>query len=264
MTKKTRVILFSFLGVLFLITAFLTVFYSLGWRFNWQTKNVVKTGSFYFKVMPKNSQIYLDGKLKKKTDFFFGSALIENLLPKKYNVEIKKEGFFAWQKNLEIKAREVTEIKNVVLIPKNPVFSLLSQNVKDFYYYPDGTKIIVKEDSQNEDQGWELKLIELKKNLKSYLIGESDILSKSANAKKKKITEAQLLNLVFSPDLKRILLRIGVGEKIEYHILEIDKGPSGVIDLDFLEPDVEKIYFHPKNPQKLFIIISEKINSEGS
>lgn len=103
MTKKARIILFSSLVILFLIVAPVTILYSLGWRFNWETKKIIQPGVFYFKIWPKNSQIYLNTELKKKTDFFFGSALIENLVSEKYTVEIRKQGFHKWKKTLEIK-----------------------------------------------------------------------------------------------------------------------------------------------------------------
>src|SRR3989344_2475410 len=110
MTKKTRNLLFIILALLFLIVAPLTVFYSLGWRIDWNNKKIVKPGILYFKVWPRGVQIYINGVLKKKTDFFFGSALIENLIPKKYKVEVKKEGFQVWNKNLEISEGMATEL----------------------------------------------------------------------------------------------------------------------------------------------------------
>ena len=119
MSYRTRTILFILILILFLITATLTVFYSLGWRFDWKTRKITQPGIFYFKVWPRSVQVYLDNELKEKTDFFFGSTLVENLLSKEYKVEIKKEGFHTWEKTLEIRKIEVTEAKNIILIPKH-------------------------------------------------------------------------------------------------------------------------------------------------
>src|SRR4030042_3129729 len=107
MTKKTRTILFLALLFIFILLAPSIIFYSWGYRFNFETKKIVKTGAFYFKVLPKSAQIYLtpfdskglpasETKLLKRTDFFFGAILIENLLPKRYEIEIKKDGFYPW------------------------------------------------------------------------------------------------------------------------------------------------------------------------
>ena len=243
MTYRTRTILFLSLLISFLIIATLTVFYSMGWRFDWKTRKITQPGIFYFKVWPRNVQVYLDGELKKKTDFFFGSTLVENLLSKEYEVEIKKEGFHVWKKTLEIKKGEVTETKNIVLIPENPNFTIITNNVNDFFFSPDGKKIVLK----NPD--WSLKLFETNKNVKSHLIDEDDI-SKD---------EVELFDLKFSADSSKVLLELGVEEKINYYLLEIDESPAILFSLDFLNSP-EKVYFHPKDSQKLFMFKKKELN----
>ena len=123
MTKRTRTILFITCIFLFILVAPSVVLYSQGYRFNFNPpaggKIIVQTGAFYFKVLPTSAEIYLDGKLKKKTDFFFGTAFIKNLLPKKYTIEVKKDGYLPWSKTIELKEREVQEFKNIALIPTN-------------------------------------------------------------------------------------------------------------------------------------------------
>ena len=124
MTKKTRMVLFLSLLVLFFLIVPLIVFYSQGYRYDFENKKITQTGGLFLKVVPRQVEIYIDNKLKKKTDFFFGSILIENLLPKKYKIEVKKEGYYPWEKSLEIKERQVTEAKNIILFPENPNFTV--------------------------------------------------------------------------------------------------------------------------------------------
>ncbi len=251
MTKTVRTILLLSLVILFLIVAPLTILYSLGWRFDWETKKIIQPGVFYFKTWPKNARIYLNTEFKKKTDFFFGSALIENLPPKQYAVEIRKQGFHSWRKTLEIKKRQVTETKNITLIPENPNFTIISQGIENFYFSPDNKKIISKErintNPENpENPSWALKLFDLEKNVKSHLIEEKDISSK----------QVQLIDLKFSPDSKKILLEVGIEEKPIYFLLEIDRTPAVLTPLDFLDRDIREIYFIPRDSQKLLILFS--------
>jgi hypothetical protein len=185
MTRKTRSVLFIFIAVCFFIAAPLTIFYSLGWRIDWKTKKPIKVGLFYFQILPRNVEVYLDGKLEKKTNFIFNAASIENLLPQRYEIEIKKEDYHGWKKSLEIKEKQVTEARNIVLVPQNPNFKTLATGIKDFYFSPDGKKIVFKEmvasesgnqtSSQRTNESWSLQLFELKNNVKSRLIGEKDI-----------------------------------------------------------------------------------------
>lgn len=255
MTYRTRTILFLSLLILFLIIATLTVFYSLGWRFDWKTRRITQPGIFYFKIWPRSVEVYLDGELREKTDFFFGSILIENLLSKEYEVEIKKEGFHAWKKTLEIKKGEVTETKNIVLIPENPNFTIITNKVNDFFFSPNGEKIILKESwlasrsSPEASEGWSLKLFEIDKNVKSHLINEDDISE----------DEVELFDLKFSADSSKVLLELGVEEKIDYYLLEIDESPAVLSSLDFLNSP-EKVYFLPKDSQKLFVFKENELS----
>jgi len=255
MTKKSRAILFSICAFLFILTAVGAIFYSQGYRFDFEKKKTTQTGAFYFKIMPRGAQIYFDGQLKKKTDFFFGAALIDNLLPKKYKVEIKKEGYHPWEKTLEIKEKQVTEAKNIVLIPESPNFFILAKEVKDYFVSPDEKKIVLKEirktgEKAGEKTGWELKLYDLKNNIKSHLIKSGDIAKK----------EVELFDLTFSPDSKKILLKVGLGEELKYFLLDLDKTPALLISLDFLGKDLENVSFNPRDPQKLFFLKAGELN----
>ena len=239
MTHRTRNVLFIILFILFLITAPIVVFYSLGWRFNWETKRIVQTGVFYFRVWPKNAQLYIDGDFKDKTDFFFNSISVSDLLSGKYKIEIKKGDYYDWRKTLEIKKREITEAKNIVLIPKNPAFNIIAEQVTDFFFSTNERKIILK---QEDNKTWSLKLFDLEKNIKSHLIEERDI-SKQ---------EVEIINLEFSHNSKIVLLELGLKENIQYYILEIEKTPAKLTQLNFLD-SVEEIEFHPGNSERLFI-----------
>jgi len=240
MTKKTRTILiFVLISLFFLITPIL-ILHSQGYRFDFENKKITQTGGLFLKILPKNAEVLLDGKLKEKTSFFFGSVYINNLLPKKYNIRVEKEGYNIWEKNLEVKEKEVIEAKNIVLIPKNLELKTLSQQVEDFWILSK-EKVILKEISEDE---WALKIFNLENNLKSHLISEKEISEK----------EPELLELKISPDEEKIALKIGLKEQLEYFILDLTESPNKLISINslFLEPDIEKLDFHPQEPNVIF------------
>ncbi len=213
MTKKTRTVLFFVLLILFLISAPTTALYSLGYRFDFEKRKITQTGGLYLKVWPKNVQIYLNGKLVKKTDFFFGTTLIENLLPKKYEIEIKKNGFHSWKKILEIQKKQVSDVKNVVLIPEKTNFTILANEIYEFFFLFVGKRIILLEQEEN---GWVLKLFDVEKNLKIRLIGEKDI---------SKTSTVELLDFGFLPHDKEIFLKVKIKDKIDDFVLSLEKTP---------------------------------------
>lgn len=236
MTKKTRTILFLFFLFLFLLTAPTLIFYFQGYRFDFERKSLTQTGGFFLNAEPKQVEIYIDGKFIKKTDFLFGSALVENLLPKKHKIEVKKEGHLGWEKKLEIREKEVTEVKNLILFPKNLNFSLLTKEVENFWFSPDEKKVVLCE---TEDDGWVLKLYNLEKNIKSHLIREVDIYQKGAD----------LLKLDFSEDSRELYLTAGVKEEEKTFILKLDKLPPQLIKKEIIPL--------PKN-----VLVSQKQNQD--
>lgn len=241
MTKRFRTILFLSFVALFFLTAPLLILYSQGYRFDMETKKIVQTGGLFLKIQPTGVEIYVNSSLEKKTNLLFKSALIQNLIPDEYNIEIKKQGYFPWEKTLGIKEKQVTEAKNIVLIPENPNFEILFKNVKDFWFSADEKKLILKEIDEN---GWALKFLDIEKNIKSHLISSQDISKK----------EVELISFKISSDSKKILLETGLKEQLRYYILDLTKSPVNLISLDFLGKNPEEIRFNPKNSEQIFFL----------
>src|SRR3989344_8513986 len=91
--KARRWVMLSFL-LFFLIVSPILILYSLGFKYNWQKNRLEKTGVFFIKSFPKNSEVYLDGQpIGKKTP-----TQITRLLAKNYQLEIKKKATGPGQK----------------------------------------------------------------------------------------------------------------------------------------------------------------------
>jgi hypothetical protein len=164
MTKKQRSFLFFLMTFIFIIIGPIIVLYSQGYRVDFENKKIVQTGAFYFRVSPKSVQIEINLSNSKKrlgsTDFLFGTTYIENLLPKRYQVKIAKNGYHDWKKELEVNEKMATEIKNVTLIPENPNFKIELDTVADFFYFYDKNIFIIK---KQKIDSWSL----LKQDVKS-------------------------------------------------------------------------------------------------
>ncbi|MBI4101657.1 MAG: PEGA domain-containing protein [Candidatus Nealsonbacteria bacterium] len=241
MTQKSRFILFISCILLFALASPLAIFYSQGYRFDFANKKFTQTGGIFLKVFPRQADVYLDGKLAKKTDFFFGSALIENLLPKSYQVRVEKEGYFTWEKNLEVKEKEVTEEKFITLIPEKNNFETLSQNVDDFWVSPDGKKIILRE---SETQGWSVKLYDLEKNLKSRLLDEKTVSLRSAS----------LFDISFKEDSREIFLDIGAREQEKSFSLRLDKASPVLTERKIPVPPIEAVVLEKIDDNNIYYL----------
>lgn len=102
----------TLLRVLILLTTFVIVgiigyFVALvarGYQFDTVTYKFLANGILVVKSDPDGASIYVDGNLKGATNTNL------KLSPNKYSVEIKKNGYITWQKELTIKKEEVTQI----------------------------------------------------------------------------------------------------------------------------------------------------------
>ena len=209
MTKKTRFFLFLVCFLLFVLIAPTAILYSQGYRFDFQNKKLTQTGGLFLKVLPKRVDVYLNNNFTKKTDFFFGSVLIQNLLPKEYTITLKKEGYHSWEKTLKIEKKKVTEAKSIILFPENINFQIVAEKVKNIWFPSTQNYLIVQEDNET---GWSLKYLDDK--IKSLLVKESNFSTNSAD----------LINLELSEKDQKIYLTVKINEKnkdkIKYFVLE--------------------------------------------
>ena len=124
MTKTIRRVIFYSLCAVFLILTPLVIFYAQGFTFDWRTRQVVKTGGLYLKSTPPKAAIFINGMETKKTPYLFS-----HLVPQNYDLKIEMDGYYPWEKNLEVKPELVTEARNIFLLSKNPLTELLAKNV---------------------------------------------------------------------------------------------------------------------------------------
>ena len=260
MRKRNKTILFFVSVGLFLLITPLTIFYSQGYRFDFKEKRITQTGGLFLRVRPKKAKIYIDNRLRKETDFLFGSVLIENLLPKKYKISVGKQGFQKWEKELKIEEKKVTEAKNILLWPENLSFETLTGAIEKLFLSPDKTKIIFLEMENSQEiishrtstsslKKQALKLYDLKRKVKSSLIDEDNFREKGL----------EILEIIWGPYSQKILIETAVKEQIKYWLLEILPRPK-LTSLDFLPQGISDIKFSPENSQKIFFRKLEKNN----
>lgn len=223
------------------------ILYSEGYRFDFKTRRFLQTGAFYFKARPADAEVYIDGKFSKKLSWF-GSAFIENFLPRNYEVEIRKENYYPWKKNLGIKERLVTEAKNVVLIPVNPELEILTQDIENFWAAPDESNLIL-ETVQND--GWALKVLDLETGNQRFLLTDANLAPQhSTSTIARNIT---LENVKWGPDSSRILLETTAGGEKKYFTAGLD-GDNPIIALNFLGAQSREITLSPGPSSKVFFI----------
>lgn len=115
LTKGKRRVLFWLSGLFFLILLAPVFLYSFGYGIGPGLK-IQRTGGIDITASASNALVSASPFRKKKTSLLAKNALIKNLVPGKYNVEVKKDGFWEWEKNLTVLSEQVTA-REILLIP---------------------------------------------------------------------------------------------------------------------------------------------------
>jgi hypothetical protein len=108
-----RYVAFYFSLILYFTLLPIVLAYSLGYHIDFHKFKIYKTGILSLTSTPAGASIYINGKLF--TDIT--PARIEELKPGAYSVEVKREGFYPWQKNLSVIPNMVTRADSIILFP---------------------------------------------------------------------------------------------------------------------------------------------------
>lgn len=111
MTPQHRALIYWLFVAIFAVCAPLMIFYTMGYRYNWQRQRVEKVGVMIIDVKPSDANIMLNGQ-KITTS---RPARLADLRPNYYQVRVEKSGYYSWQKNLEVKSQESVLLYDIVL-----------------------------------------------------------------------------------------------------------------------------------------------------
>lgn len=105
MQKINRIrVLFTLLTITFVVTGVAVIgLYARGYRLDRKTFKFVPKGILVIKSDPDGAQIFINGELETATN-----ATI-SLAPGTYDISIKKDGYFSWNKRLTIEKEIVTQ-----------------------------------------------------------------------------------------------------------------------------------------------------------
>lgn len=125
----TRRILFCFCFILFLVSSPLVILYAFGYRYDFTQKTLTQTGIIYLTPnIQDNLKILINDKEEPNNisikGIFKKEFILFNLVPKTYNIKIKKDNYHQWEKNLVV-LPGLTTYAQPLLLPSDPKTSLI-------------------------------------------------------------------------------------------------------------------------------------------
>lgn len=195
----------------------------------------LETGGIYVKTLPGDATVSIDDDYKNRTSGFSRDLLVQNLLPEIHSVKIEKDGYHSWTKSLEVKEKKVSEAKYVILFPNDIPFTSIDTDVKNFYPYPDNTKIL---------------LLTISNELLSYDVENGTttrILSKTQ-------TPPNISDISFSPTSHRALIKTSTGL---HYLLNLDKSTIALIKS--MSSNTQNVVFDANNEGAFFYQVNNLI-----
>ena len=201
MTIRFRRFIFWVFAAFFIIASIIISFLAQGYGFDFNFFRIVKTGGIFIKTSQSGAKIYINDKFIKETEGLLNySRLVSGLVPGRYNVFVYKEGYYPWNKTIEVKSGLVAEIDYLLLFPlkfqKVKVADELISNVK--FSAQDGPA-----------SGWKVatssaEIISPDKNKKLYISNNKILIEYLKDEKEepvKKIGETELIS-EYEPPIK--------------------------------------------------------------
>ncbi|MBT6690796.1 PEGA domain-containing protein [Candidatus Parcubacteria bacterium] len=111
MSKALGRATYLFFFLLFFILTPIFTMYGLGYRYNFDTGQIEKSGAFYVKSFPKGASIFVDDEQMDDDT----PTQLTNIKPGHHLLQVKKDKYRTWQKELEIYPGETTFAEDVVL-----------------------------------------------------------------------------------------------------------------------------------------------------
>ena len=147
MTIGFRRFIFWIFVILFIAASIIITLLAQGWRFDFDSFKMVRTGGIFIKTTVSGAKIYVSDKYVGSTaGLLTYTKLVDSLTPKNYNLFIHKEGYYPWNKMVEVKNGLVTELFSVTLFPLNlkkvKIAQLPAQKIADFEVNEKTIKII--------------------------------------------------------------------------------------------------------------------------
>ena len=215
MKRNIRRIIFWLFALFFICLSILVALFAQGWRLDFNTLKIVKTGGIYIETYQSDAKIYVNDKFIESTGGLLANhRLITELIPGNYNIFVYKEGYFPWNKTVEVKDGLVAEIANIFLFPLEPkkekVAELPLQSVSEFSAKNETIELVNKP----------------AKTVKTY-----DLAGKLLSSAK--LAAATTTESVISPDGAKKLYVSGDAIRIDY-LKDIEEEPvkkSGETDL---------------------------------
>jgi len=226
---------------MFFVLLAIVLFYSFGYRYDIKEKEAIRMGAIIVKSAPEDTDIYVNDNLFKNNNalnsLLTGYVKIENLNSDKYNIKIKKDEHFDWEKNINVNGGYITELKNIVLLKNNYEKNILLDDIEinldtnNIWVNNGKNKVIYK--NKND-----LNLFDINSNPKG---DQTKIIANFSNASfNKNNLDFNLDDIIWSNDDTKIIAKISEDNSFFWYLIDLEN-KNKISDLSFIFNEISEI-----------------------
>ena len=195
MSLSYRRILFAIFFLIFIIVGAGVIFYTQGYRVDFSNLAVTRTGAVYIEANVQGYSVYLGKSVyPDKSGILKKGTLISDVIPKKYRLVIKKDGYIDYEKNIEVLPMQVVRLFNVNMVSSKTSSTELINGVK-------GDVI------SDVDQNNHVLTLDNQKNIYYlYDTGNPSAAAINMNSRLSAITRQKITGLWFYPQTSNIFI----------------------------------------------------------
>lgn len=164
MSYKIRNILFTFFVFIFIVLTTFFSLYAAGYRFSISSiirgeALIQRTGILVLDSKPRGAEISLWRQFRGL--FFDDNILrnkniktpykIKNLLPGEYILSLELDGYWSWEKKINIYSGQSTYIEDIILFRRDLPINFINSSIQKISLCPLGKKIILEEEKKMID-----------------------------------------------------------------------------------------------------------------
>lgn len=195
------------------------LYYSFGYKYNMQDGTTIQTGIIVLKISPKDVNVYNNGQIIKInrsiTSFLTNIIKIENLSNGEYNIQVQKDGYHNWEKNIITKEGLATSFVNIILLKENYDKKIIidevgkNLNLKSIWGNNQQDKIIYKNDNN-------LNIFDLENNNKTVVSNFENIVKNNTQ------NNYEIENVIWSNDSTKLIIKIAIEEKSNWYLIDLE------------------------------------------
>jgi len=260
MEKLRRKLFFWSLVVLFLIITPVVVLRARGYRFDLHRGVFVHSGTISIKNNPQTVDILIDGEpTQSNLNRINNSYNISGLIPNNYNIEVKADGFQAWNKTIDVHSGLAAEFWNILLVRNNyEDISYSTGGIDNFFISPKNNLVAF---TNNASDGVSLNIL----NINDQTIGNTFHFTDGffSKAERKENIEWSPEENYLSVPLKITSTTVKTEGKIKktetataykYFVIDMGSNDSFILN-DFLSKvDIRNVRWDPKEKDYLFFL----------